>query len=544
MSTPKILSAFVGLTVLASASATPITIGSQRQVFIDGRFVTHAHGTTLTVHPPVKSEQITLEADHPDQTLIERNGTVLLVNGVYRMWYASFPRNRDTWPAGERHAPTDPYPLKSYPCYAESKDGIHWTKPDLGVPPPYPGAERNIVPVVDEHGHPLQLDDVGMVFLDPTAPPDSRFRMVEHYHNRPAKQDWLNILSSADGRHWRRTYAHVLDYRSPKHQLDSPNVIFWDDRIHQYVAYVRRNLRSPGNQGRTVARSASADLAHFPQVEDSPPVLKWDALDPHATVDGRRLDLMDFYTSAAFKYPDAQDAYFAFPSAYYHFTRGVLQPFADDAPTNAGTTDIQFAASRDGIHWYRYNRRPFVATGLRGSWDSMLLYMFRGAVPSPDGRHLYMYYSGSDCCHGWDRDVRNQRILRAAGLAPTQDVSRVSRLTLRRDGFVSAHAAYTGGEFTTPPLRFAGNQLVLNVDTSANGEVRVEIEDENGAPLRGFTLGDADRIFTANETNCPVSWRGQTDLSALAGQPIRLRFVMRDCDLYAFQFRTAPAPGK
>ncbi|MCX8091549.1 MAG: hypothetical protein N3I86_11595, partial [Verrucomicrobiae bacterium] len=160
-----------------------------------------------------------------------------------------------------------------------------------------------------------------------------------------------------------------------------------------------------------------------------------------------------------------------------------------------------------------------------------------GLVPSADGRELYLYYVGSDHLHGWGRDERNRNLLRAAGLAPTQDVSLISRLVLRRDGFVSASAAAVGGEFTTPPLKFSGRELVLNVDTSATGFLRCELLDAERQPIPGFALEDCDLIHTANELDRVVKWRGRSDVAALAGKPVRLRVVFSNTDLYAFQFR-------
>jgi len=110
-------------------------------------------------------------------------------------------------------------------------------------------------------------------------------------------------------------------------------------------------------------------------------------------------------------------------------------------------------------------------------------------------------------------------------------------LVIRRDGFVSIKADYTGGEFLTPVLSFKGVQLVLNVDTSGVGQVQVEILDENNKPIPGYTLEDCDQIYTANEINHVVKWNGESTVTKLADKPIRLRFVMRDADLYAFQFR-------
>ena len=78
---------------------------------------------------------------------------------------------------------------------------------------------------------------------------------------------------------------------------------------------------------------------------------------------------------------------------------------------------------------------------------------------------------------------------------------------------------------------------MLNIDTSAAGQLQVEILDEENKPILGYTLEDCDQIYTANEINKAVQWNGKSDVGALAGKPIRLRFVMRDADLYAFQFR-------
>ena len=108
----------------------------------------------------------------------------------------------------------------------------------------------------------------------------------------------------------------------------------------------------------------------------------------------------------------------------------------------------------------------------------------------------------------------------------------------RLDGFVSADADYAGGELTTPPIVFDGDRLELNVDTSAVGDARVEILDANMQPVEGFSLADADMIH-GNFIRKTVTWQGSDDISALKGQAVRLRFVMRAAKLYAFEFVVA-----
>jgi hypothetical protein len=251
----------------------------------------------------------------------------------------------------------------------------------------------------------------------------------------------------------------------------------------------------------------------------------------------RGIPYYDYYTAETVAYPWAQDAYFMFPSGYYHYHPEVHREFAAEYPRNAGVLDIRFAASRDGITWLRFDRAPFVPLGLKGSFDAKRAYMGYGLVPGADESELYLYYLGTDQAHGWGRDERNNRTLTAAGLAPGPDTRVISRLVLRRDGFVSVRGGYEGGEFTTPPLRFTGGELVLNVDTSAGGEVRVEFRDETGSPIPGFQLEECDLVHSTNAINRRVSWRGRHDLSALAGRVVQMRITLRDADLYAFQFR-------
>ena len=110
------------------------------------------------------------------------------------------------------------------------------------------------------------------------------------------------------------------------------------------------------------------------------------------------------------------------------------------------------------------------------------------------------------------------------------------RYTLRTDGFASVHAAYAPGEMHTHPFTFTGTELVLNMSTSAAGSIAVEIQDAQGVPLPGYAIVDCIEMI-GDEIARPVAWKKGTNLYPLAGQPIRLRFVMKEADLFALQFR-------
>lgn len=494
--------------VPSALAADAIDIAGNRQVFIDGRFFQDAKGVNLVVHAPAKTGERSIEADQAWEDGIGSYASVLKDGETYHLWYKS---NKAV-------------------CYARSKDGIRWEKPALGLVDCKGNRDNNMVigygaGGAEDGGHGPQ------VFIDPTAPADQRFRLI----TRQADPGYfVDMFSSPDGIHWTLTHKDILKYHpleKPFH-LDSQNVIFRDDRIGKYVAYMRRNIRTESSQGRSIVRSESETLDGFQEAQDAAVVITHD--DKDLKLGG--INMVDYYTSSAIKYPYAQDAYYMFPAVYLHYVAGRQSEWPDQAPINSGPLHTRFAASRDGVQWEQYDRRPFISLGMKDEFDRLAARGFYGLVPSVDGRSLYMYYLGSDKIHGWGRDDKNNNMLAKAGLAPSGTKSAISRVVLRMDGFVSACFDYTGGEFTTQPLKFAGNRLVLNLDTSATGIGRVGILDASGKAIEGFAAADCDLIHTCNDINRAVSWKGNADLSKLAGHPVRLRFVMRDCDLYAFGF--------
>jgi len=519
-------SLFFALLLTGTAGAKPpLDVGDQRQVFIDGRLIDRSERIKLVVHKPHRTDEVVLRCDRPWEERLGQYHSVLKDGDTYHMWYTFYGRaDKDS-------------PIVRSIAYARSGDGIHWEKPDLGLVEVYGTRKNNIV-----LGHGFAgikgATHGCMVFLDPKAPANHGFRLVS---NPQELGKSLQIFSSADGIHWELTHRTIMAFRSERHHLDTQNVIFWDERVGKYVAYVRRNQRPTGSQGRSVARAESESLSHFDDVEDCPVVLGFDEKDPQYDdpVRKARIQAVDFYTNGTFKYPWAQDAYYMFPSEYFHYMT-FLKDFRKGQPVNAGSLDVRFAASRDGVGWIRYDRRAFLNLGMKDRWDSRSIYMAYGIVEGANNNELFMYYCGSSTLHGWDRDdqhgQRNKQLLTRVGGAPPIEMCGIGRLVVRREGFISVQADYTGGEFVTPPLTFEGERLVLNVDTSAVGQVRVEIMDEDSNPLPNYTLNDCEEIYTTNEINRTVTWNRESSLTGLVQRTIRLRFVMRDADLYAFQF--------
>jgi hypothetical protein len=189
----------------------------------------------------------------------------------------------------------------------------------------------------------------------------------------------------------------------------------------------------------------------------------------------------------------------------------------------ASISETLFMTSRDGLHFKRWGE-AFIRPGPRKErWIYGATFAHYGllvtkpeAAGMPDELSLYVNDGG-----GWTQRGK---------------ASRFRRYTLRIDGFVSAQAPLSGGELLTKPLVFQGKELVMNFSTSAAGSVQVEMRDVEGSPIPGFALCDSGEIF-GDRIERIVTWDGASNVSKLSGKPIRLRFVLKDADLYSIRFR-------
>ena len=467
----------------SSVSAELLDISTAKQVFIDNRFIAKSSNVELVVNRPRVTGEKLILADKPwEDFYIGDYTSVIQESDRIHMWYET----RDLRGTGGM-------------AYAYSIDGgATWTKPNLGVIE-YEGSKDNNLVITGTHG--------STVFRNrPNADPQEKFCAFVGSPNR--------MYVSPDGIHWKQygkePFLDMSKVRSlpgaMSWTLDSQNVIFWDTRLQKYVAYPRINFEQPADWAAThflrkYARMESKTLGDF---GDFQVVFAPDDKDPKD---------FDHYTTAAIEYPFAADAYYMFPAAYHHLP-------SPPAPSNDGPIDIQFAASRDGINWLQPDRRPIIRSGFEGQWNDGVQYAGYGF--SRQGDELSLYYTGTDVTHG---AYKIRGYLRGT----------ITRAIYRLDGFMSVDSDYKGGEFITPAMVFGGDRLEINFDGSAGGWARVEIQDKNGKPIPSFTEKDSDKI-TGNSVRKPVSWKGKSSLSSLKGKLIKLRFIMRDAKLYAFQF--------
>jgi hypothetical protein len=441
-----LLSALILLAMPNRVAAQPIDIGDRLELFADSLLIDRMEGLELRLHHPMPAPRSTQPPSAGHYATVIKDGD------TYRLY------NR-----GGGKAEYDGDPVE-HTEYFESRDGIHWTRPNLGLFTVNGTRENNVV-----LAHEPPFSHNFSPFLDTRSgvPEKERYKALAGTH-----ESGLVAFVSPDGVHWERLGDKPV---FTKGIFDSQNVSFWSEAEGQYVCYFR-TWTGEGYTGlRTISRTTSPDFIHWTE-----PI----ALEPN--LPGEHL-----YTSGTHPYFRAPHLYIALPTRFH--------------PDRGNATDILFMTSRAGARFDRTFKEAFIRPGLEPShWENRANYAALNVVPTgPEEMSVY---------------VRGRRYV------------------LRTDGFSSLHAGYNEGTMTTKPLIFAGSRMVVNVSSSAGGHLRVDILDESGAPLDGFTSGEEDRIV-GDSISRVVTFTGSPDVSALEGRPVRLRFRIRDADLYSFGFR-------
>jgi hypothetical protein len=187
----------------------------------------------------------------------------------------------------------------------------------------------------------------------------------------------------------------------------------------------------------------------------------------------------------------------------------------------SGNVETQVAVSRDGVHWKRFPSPTYIQVGEYEGRSLHQIYIAEGMVRRGD--EIWQYFYGQEEYHSPAR--RNR------------EGNGVYRTVQRLDGFVSADAPYEReGKIVTRPFTFEGGRLELNINTGGMGYALVGITAEDGTPIEGFATDDCIYI-NGNFVRHTVEWLGRgTDVSSLAGKPLRLEIRMRGASLFALQF--------
>ena len=469
-----------------SADEKFIDIGTRRELFVDDHLIdTMAGAIELKLHEPTPRE-VALRFDQPWEGNTSGYPTVIYDGILYRMFYKG---HRLVWDSGVIKMANSPVV-----CYAESLDGIHWHRPELGLVK-WQGKDREKLTTPTSNniiwgGSPYSGTFVPFDDQNPNCMPEERFKAIGGNH-----LVGLHLFTSSDGKQWTKKEQPIFKEGA----LDSMNTIFWDQIRQRYTLYFR--TRRDGRRDIDVVHST--DLSEWTESQ---------------TLVYGNSPSQGMYTNGIIPYYRAPHIFLGFPTRYTA-RKGTdklrnLPPIAlrkelGDVYERIATdlTDGLFMSSRNGTAFVRWDE-AFVRPGQENdqrpeNWMYGDNYQSYGLFPTKD-------------------EKGNQEISFLVSHSYWQEYkSYVRRYTIRPDGFVSLNAKYKGGELTTKPFTFSGSVLNLNYATSAAGSIRLELQDSEGNPLPGYSLDDCEELI-GNTLSQPVHWKGGA-LDQFAGTPVRLR---------------------
>lgn len=490
----------------------PVEIGSRRELFVDQALIQKLDKrATQRLHHPIPCE-IALQHDEPWEGTGSGYHSVFKDGDLFRMYYKAWHLE-----VSQNKLNTGSHPL--FCCYAESHDGIHWRKPKLGLHE-FQGSKQNNIVMASgkigtlnvDAGHPAIFKDE-----NPNVSKDARYKAIF----RSSNPNGLLPFKSPDGLHWTpMTDAPILRGLGA---FDSQNLAFWDPNIGKYRAYWRiftagvtneKNWKPAGI--RAIRTATSDDLIHWgPHTDlsyvDSPPEeLYTNQIKPYHRAPHLLIGLPTRYTDRGWSKSMEE-----LPALEHRKLRS-----SSSKRYGTAVTDALLMTSRDGTQFTRWNE-AFLRPGIErpDAWNYGHQYIAWHLVetqsPLPGAPHELSFYASESYWHGKGSAVR--------------------RYSLRLDGFVSINAPAAGGELLTKPLIFTGSQLHLNFSSSVAGGIRVELQNLDGSPIKGYSIDDCEEIF-GDAIERAVFWKGDGNVSKLSGKPIQIRFVLRDADLYSMQF--------
>lgn len=517
----NILLAIAGIGLASVSFSATVECGDRLQVMWDDWIVdTNKTTAVRQLHQPTYAGVAMLHDDawegdasswHNIVVDSDEKGT------LYRMYYLGWDCVKDIIKS------RDPNNEKTYQiCYAESRDGVTWVKPNLGLFT-YNGSKANNIILDRSCGDITRWGGVLSVFKDenPVCPPDERYKGLTGGAG-------LNCYVSADGIHFRFGWT-LFKNEGRRVMFDTMCNAIWDRRTSLYHVYVRGNRKVPKderdlmwNDGemRQIVHATSKDFRTWtprnPVEYDSP--------------DGPTFEY-PMYSNDAVAYDRNPDLFVAFPTRYNERCKWTANYDALPDPENRkvrckverrmglAITDCLFMMSRDGHRFLRYD-------------DAFMR-------PGPERTTGWVYGS----CYPARGLVRTKSPIGAADelsfYVPTgQFFERppvLERYVLRQDGFVSRHAGFRGARVVTKQFRFSGDTMLVNFSTSGRGQMRIIMYSKalKDPLVSAWMFGD--------QVDRPVPFPAG-GLSAVSGQSVTVDFRMFDADLYSFRFTKGDAP--
>lgn len=480
-----------------------LNIGSNRECFFDDTLIDTGNTTAeFRVHHPVRRECV-LEHDAPWEGDGCNFHNLFYDDGIWRMYYLGWGMVAREWGLGSRDG------IRI--CYAESRDGIHWEKPSLGICEYNDSKDNNII--FDSESFGAAIDNF-MVFRDdnPVCRPEEKYKAAALV-KRDGKR-WLGAFCSPDGIHFKE--AGII---TDKGVFDTLNVVFWDSGRQKYFAYVRNFHKNTETTPPTLpTEQAVRDI----RVCESEDFVNWS--EPQRLIYN---DVEDspLYTNNVMVYPRAPHMFVGFPTRYYcrpgwspnydELCGHEVRKYRYNAEAREGLviTDCLFMCSHDGLHFTRYDE-AFLPPPPENpsSWVYGDCYMARGLIETPSD------IDGAD---------PEYSMLVPDNHGDLTDSTRLIRYTIRMDGFVSLHAGAKEERIVTKPFIFEGSELFVNFATSARGYLYITLIGEDGTRMESCeTFG--------NSIHRCIRFGG--DVSTLSGKPVTMEVRMLDADIYAMKF--------
>lgn len=455
----------------------PINIG--RQLFVDDFLIETSTGLTRKFY---NAKKISANPVLKEETALEKTGIPGATPKDGGVWWNETDQEFKMWyEAGWLNTM----------AYATSKDGVTWTRPDLGN-----GALNQILPGVAPNSC--------SVIVDYDAPASERYKMFLRSSNNLVPDNAGFCWVSFDGINWSNMVK-----TGP---CGDRSTMFYNPFRKKYVFSIRSlGVLGESPYGRARYYRETSDFLRGASWTKSD-VVFWsnaDNLDKPDPVVGIRPELYNLNAVG-----------------YESIMLGLYQIFLgpqNDACLAAGipkTTELKTSFSRDGFHWDRPNRDAFIpATRTAGSWDRGYVQSV-GGICNIVGDQLWFYYIGFKGDESMAGQGYGMHSHGATGIA-----------VLRRDGFASMSTS-NEGILTTRPVIFKGKYLFVNVDCP-NGKLSVDILDEKNNVINNFSAAKCKSV-SINSTIQQIEWEGIDDLSSLVGKKVKFRFNIKNGDLYAF----------
>lgn len=503
----------------AAADSRPRHVGTTRQLFLDNWIVERISGLKRTLHPPQKKGLIQ-EADGRPWERGCVSSVVRDARGRFHMTYRVFWFDAAALQR-KKHFPAEGF--RSLIGYAVSDDGIRWRRPVLGLvegPTGFRRAPESMWPKgifslptgfskQNNFGYPIAaIRDVGQ--FGGVSDPKRRYLMFSGGIRFGAEVP--DVVADPD---WRGKVILIPGARGPR-----GGIIGWDEQAKLWLAIGQSGGWQGSAQGRVIARWTSKDLKSWSGQEIVLPIAADESRKPD--------DSVEYYYMDGYR---VGDAWLGLLIVYR--TDRSSREYEHPTLRNTwmkGTTEIRLMVSRDaGRSWQRVaGKQPWLPHHEEEDGYDRTLYT--GGPPVRVGDELWLYYRGDDGDHITFRKDNTPYY------KDRTRISRTARAVLRWDGYLSLRAADGAGAMTTKPLVTSGRKLAVNAAVRvATGSVRVEVQDASGKPLAGYALADCAPL-RGDGVAQSVRWKGGAQLPrATKDRPLRLRFEVRDADLYGFQ---------